>query len=305
MGNDKNNLELPLPLNGHKHAHLNGDFANTLWKGIPALSWSMNLEDGQLQVRGTHPAANVTTAPIDALGRLLRAKVAEQGPEPTQFLGMLPALDGVLHHFLIIGFPVGPTNGTQQRHMAGTAVDVTQHNLRLDELAHQALVDELTGLYNLRGFLLFAEHELKAARRRKTLSAVIYVDVDGLKTVNDTRGHSQGDALLLTATKLLRKVFRECDVIGRLNGDEFVIFASDVKGDPEVLVTRLRLEVPMAASSSGLGVSIGVAWCEPDSRMSLADLVAAADRGMYRDKSCRDRLPAEVPAAAGPRGTSI
>ena len=298
MGNDKNNLELPLPLNGHKHAHLNGNFASTLWQGIPALSWSMNLEDGQLQVRGTHPAANVTTAPIDALGRLLRAKVAEQGPEPTQFLGMLPAPDGVLHHFLIIGFPVGPTNGTQQRHMAGTAVDVTQHKLRLDELALQALVDELTGLYNLRGFMLLAEHDLKVARRRRVLSAIVYVDVDGLKEINDTCGHSAGSALLASTAKLLRHVFRECDVIGRLGGDEFAVLASDVAGDPQNLVRRLRNEVqtvaPVPGSRSGLRVSIGVAACPPDSRMSLADLVAAADGAMYREKAERSRRAASA-----------
>ena len=285
------------------HAYLDGDLSHSLWKDVPALSWLMNLEDGQLQVRGTLAESAVATAPVAVLGRLLRTVVRDEGSGPLQLLEVLPTLDGDLHHFLIIGFPVSGMNGAPHPYLAGVAIDVTRHKVRVDKLAHQALVDELTCVYNLRGFLLFAEHELKVARRRKTHSAIVYVDVDGLKTVNDVRGHGEGDALLVETATLLRRVFRECDVIGRLGGDEFAVFATDVKGDPAHLGERLRAEVPVAGivsgHSTGLALSIGVAHCAPDANMQLAELIEAADRAMYQNKAKKaGRVSLEAAAAA-------
>lgn len=275
-------------------AELHPELTHGFWKDVPALSWLMNLADGQLQVSGMQVAVDLTEARIAVLGKLLRTMVPEKTSGPMQFLGVLPTDDGTLHHFLIIGFPIGAINGGQHPHLAGVAIDIERQKMRVDELAQQALVDELTRLYNLRGFMLFAEHELKAARRRRTLSAIIYLDLDGLKGVNDARGHSEGDALLVATATLLRHVFRECDVIARLGGDEFAIFASDVRGDPEKLERRLRSEIPVAGiipgSPTGLSVSIGVAWCKPESRMSLEELIAAADGAMFRNKARRSDL---------------
>jgi diguanylate cyclase (GGDEF)-like protein len=302
-----------------QHAQLDVDLALGFWKNIPALSWLMSLEDGQLHVSGTHPDSSVVTAPVHVLGRLLRTVVREDGPASFQLLEVLPALDGTLHHYLVIGFPLSGLNGAPHPYLAGVAIDVTHQKVREEKLAHLALADELTGLYNLRGFQLFAEHDLKVARRRKTVSAIVYVDVDGLKEINDTRGHGDGDALLVSTAALLRHVFRECDVIGRLGGDEFAILASDVKGDPENLARRLKAEAPVAGatagSPSGLAMSVGIASCPPDVSMSLADLIAAADQAMYRNKprkAGRMSLAAAAEAIrqmfastrAGPPGTS-
>jgi two-component system cell cycle response regulator len=183
------------------------------------------------------------------------------------------------------------------------AVDVTGQTRRMEQLAQEALTDPLTGLYNLRGFQLFAEHELKVARRRQTRSAVVYVDLDGLKEVNDAHGHAAGDEMLVAAATHMRKVYRECDVIARLGGDEFALFASDVNCDPEDLRKRLRAEVPAAGLTNGqavpLSMSIGVASRLPDTQTSLADMVAAADRSMYQDKVRKGgRLSLEAAAAA-------
>lgn len=294
---------LPLP-DLLQHTDPGSDMANTLWKDIPVLCWLMNLGDGQLQVRGAHRDPNVSTAPLAMLVRQLRTQARDQDAGPAEFLGALPAMDGTLHHFLIVAFPVGTINGSADPHLAGVALDVTRHKMRVDQLAQQALVDELTGLYNLRGFQMLAEYELKVAHRRETLSAIVYVDVDELKVVNDRQGHRAGDARLVSTAVLLRKVFRECDVIGRVGGDEFVILASDVKGDPENLAERLRAALP-----AGLSMSIGIACCAPGARMSLSDLISAADQAMYRDKPRKAGLvslasvAAVVTAAARP-GTS-
>jgi len=285
-------------------------FASTLWDETPALSWVMNLEDGQFRASGTHPDADVSAAPLAALGRILRTLVHDQHSGPVQFVGVLPALDGTLHRFLIIGAPTGLINGDSPQHYSGVAIDVTGHQQRIDQLAQQALIDELTCVYNRRGFLLFAEHELKVAQRRRTRSAILYVDVDGLKQVNDARGHGDGDAMLVKTATLLRRVFRECDVIGRLGGDEFAVFAADVRDDPESLSRRLRAEVPVLGSvtgrSTGLALSMGVASCEPGTRMPLSALIAAADQAMYRSKDGKATRAADPLAvkAAGRRGTN-
>jgi len=284
-------------------APLNMDLVLGLWKNIPALSWLMSVEDGQLHVRGTHPHSSVVTAPVPVLGRLLRTVLREDGPKPFELLEVLPALDGTLHHYLVTGFPIGGQNGTRDPYLVGVAIDVTHQKMREEKLAQLALVDELTGLYNLRGFQLFAEHELRVARRRKTVSAIVYVDVDGLKETNDTRGHGGGDALLVATTALLRKVFRECDVIGRLGGDEFAVLATDVKGDAEVLVNRLQAAMPAVGitgkGATDLAMSIGAACCPPEATMTLAELIAAADFEMYRNKAGKvRRMSLEATAAA-------
>lgn len=273
-----------------------------LWKDLPALTWRMGLEDGQLTVRGLH-SDEEADAPVLSLGRLLRSVTRERGGAPFQILEALPMIDGSEHNFLIIGFVIGGGSQAQHPQLAGVAVDVTGQTRRMEQLAQQALVDELTGLYNLRGFQLFAEHELKVGRRRQTRSAVVYVDLDGLKAVNDAHGHAAGDEMLVATATLLRKVYRECDVIARLGGDEFAVFAADVTCDPEDLRMRLRAEVPASGLTNGhaapLAMSIGVATRLPDARTSLTDMVAAADRSMYQDKIRKGgRLTLEAAAAA-------
>ena len=271
---------------------LQGDLTHGFWKDVPALSWLMNPKSGRLQFRGTHagPDGSPVAVPLhhEVLAGTLARSVQRDGPRPLRMLEVLPATDGTLRHFLIVGFPISEVDGLPHPCLAGVAIDITHHKLRVDELAQQALSDELTGLYNLRGFYLFAQHELKVARRRGTPSAIVYVDVDGLKEVNDKRGHSEGNALLVATATLLRQAFRECDVIARLGGDEFAVFAADVKGDPQRLKDRLSFHLadagPVIGGPDGVAVSIGIAACPPESSMPLSDLLVSADKAMYQDK---------------------
>jgi diguanylate cyclase (GGDEF)-like protein len=283
---------------------LNGNPASGFWDDIPASSWVMTLQNGQIRFQGAHPGAAGVSDLASVHHEVLAARLLEHAGRghaaPLRLQEILPAPDGTLHHFLVIGHPVGGSNGSPAAYLAGLAIDVTHYQERVTELAQMALQDELTSLYNLRGFTLFAEHELKVAHRRRTLSAVVYVDLDGLKGVNDSRGHNEGNALLVATAALLRAVFRECDVIGRLGGDEFAVFASDLKGDPAYLAKRLRAEIPVAGvipgSPTGLAVSIGVASRAPGATTPLAELVAAADQAMYRDKA---RKAGRVPVVSG------
>lgn len=261
------------------------DLTHGFWKDVSALSWLMNPKSGRLQFRDRLPGESALpgmSVHHEVLAGTLLRNLKDAGAQPVRMLEVLPVADGTMHHFLIVGFPISEGEGFSHVHLAGVAIDITHHNMRVDELAQQALSDELTGLYNLRGFNLFAEHELKLARRRGTRSAILYVDVDNLKKINDTDGHERGNAVLVETANLLRRVFRECDVIARLGGDEFAVFAADVNGDPQQMHERLVRAA--AASSTSWSVSSGVGTLDPDPALRLTDLLTAADQAMYKNK---------------------
>ncbi len=110
-----------------------------------------------------------------------------------------------------------------------------------EELRQLATVDELTGLANRRGFFALGEHELLVAARTRSAIALLFVDVDGLKKVNDELGHAMGDQLLKEAADVIRETIRVSDLAGRIGGDEFcVLLLGDPDLDPARAVQRLR-----------------------------------------------------------------
>lgn len=275
----------PPPRIDTPHAQFQDDL-QSIWKDVGALSWVMDPWNGEIQCRGTRDdSATSSLADLPkALAARLPGYLRGTGRQSFQQFDVVPGPDGSPRSVLIIGFPVGSIRGTPHPPLAGVAIDVTQLKSRINELAHQALVDELTGLYNLRGFMLFAEHELKIARRRGTQCAILYVDVDGLKKINDTNGHQRGNDVLVATGQLLRHAFRECDVVARVGGDEFAVFAADVQGDADLLLRRLRKAVAELGAAGALSVSAGVGSRPPDPDLQLTELLSAADRAMYRDK---------------------
>ncbi|MFH0960717.1 MAG: GGDEF domain-containing protein [Pseudomonadota bacterium] len=96
-----------------------------------------------------------------------------------------------------------------------------------EQLKELALVDELTGLNNRRGFMTLAEQQIKMANRNKSALTLVYFDLDNFKTINDTLGHAAGDRVLVLAADLLRDTFRQSDILGRMGGDEFVALITD------------------------------------------------------------------------------
>ncbi|HEX7156937.1 MAG TPA: diguanylate cyclase [Burkholderiaceae bacterium] len=156
------------------------------------------------------------------------------------------------------------------------------------ELERLTLTDELTGLYNRRGLMLLGEQQLKLSARNAMPSTVLYVDVDGLKHINDAYGHEAGDRLLCDAAALLRRSFRSADLISRPGGDEFVVVAST--GDAAAMITHLRRQIGArepAADVLPLSLACGAAVFGPDDTRSLTELVAEADRAMYAEKRAR------------------
>jgi len=161
------------------------------------------------------------------------------------------------------------------------------------EFLHDAsLRDELTGLYNRRGFLTFAEEQIKLACSGRRELLVIFADVDGLKVINDRYGHSDGDRALKKAAEVLLTVFRDTDIVARLGGDEFVVLALDCSQAGLVRINA-HLEKMLGAVNElddpwKLSISLGTVHVDSKHQLSLGDLLSMADKMMYEQK--REKL---------------
>ena len=167
--------------------------------------------------------------------------------------------------------------------------DITARVRMEETLLALALVDELTGLYNRRGFLTLAGQQLKTANRAKRRLLLLFADLDGLKQINDAFGHPEGDQALIEVADVLKETFRESDIIARFAGDEFVVLAIETDGLPaKVLTTRLQENLEARNAREGrrykLSLSMGIARYDPEHPCSLDDLLTRADRAMYKQK---------------------
>jgi len=197
--------------------------------------------------------------------------------------------DGSRRTFLVSGGP-----RVQAARFGGTMAvltDISDRKRMEEEIRALSLHDELTGLCNRRGFLTLSELALKTASRLKKPIALIYLDVDDLKTINDSGGHKTGDRALVEIAFILRQSFRESDVIGRLGGDEFAVLAMETNpADSRVLTLRLLERIDLFNSRSAaeagfrLSMSFGVSTREPDSSGSVDELLSQADLQMYEHK---------------------
>lgn len=170
-----------------------------------------------------------------------------------------------------------------------------RHMLVEREIRHLALSDDLTCLYNRRGFYAAATQQLKIARRNQKPAALFFCDVNELKTINDTYGHREGDLALVRTADALEEVFRESDVLARLGGDEFAVLAADLAREHEErILKRLHQSVRAAGKDEvrySLCVSVGVAWFDPQNPADLGELMDEADRAMYQQKRKRFAFP--------------
>ncbi len=180
-----------------------------------------------------------------------------------------------------------------------------------------SLTDELTGLYNRRGFMALGEQQLRLAQRAFRGLTLACMDLDGLKSINDTFGHAEGDVALVQTADILRTSFRSADILARLGGDEFVAIAIDTDASSEpVILERLRgrLEDSNLVNGRGyrLSFSVGLAHFDPQHWTSLEHLMAEADRKLYANKlACRGErsnvlaFPRPWPRAAAGAAVSV
>jgi len=171
---------------------------------------------------------------------------------------------------------------------------------RMEEQIHNlSLTDELTGLYNRRGFTLLAEQTMKQARRKKRSMLLIFGDVDNLKMINDTYGHAQGDQTLKEVSAILRDSFREADIVARVGGDEFVVLAVDSsKERVNVLTNRIQSILEKRKQQGDrpyqMTISLGIAHYDPKATCTISELIAQADSRMYQQKQEKKRIKPQI-----------
>jgi diguanylate cyclase (GGDEF)-like protein len=195
-------------------------------------------------------------------------------------------VDAVAAGVNFLGEELDASFGEIERRVADRTAELS---IATQELSRQALHDELTGLPNRALFWEHLSHRLKVVDRRQTGFAVLFLDVDDFKVVNDTLGHAAGDQLLIDVASRLRAVLRTGDTAARVGGDEFVVLFDDVATTEAALVVAervneaLRAPYEVGAERRIATASIGVAMGQ-DGLGTADELVAAADAAMYDAK---------------------
>ena len=170
--------------------------------------------------------------------------------------------------------------------------DITDRKRMEEEIREMSLRDQMTELYNRRGFITLAEQQIRAANRAKRSMLLTFIDCDGLKRINDTLGHEEGDRALIDTADVLRQTFRESDIIARLGGDEFAVLSIDAADmDPEDFSKRLQENIDAGNAKENrpyrLAMSWGTAVYDPGSPLSLDELMSSADERMYAQKKAK------------------
>jgi len=173
------------------------------------------------------------------------------------------------------------------------ATDITERKKMEEELREATMTDYLTGLLNRRGFYALAEQQGKLAFRSNRAMALLYLDLDGFKNINDELGHDAGDNVLVETANILKSTFREADIIARIGGDEFAVLLTDVPNTSAMntisnhLQDNIRKHNEQGNLNYELIISSGIAYYNPEQSFSMGKLLSKADNSMYHNKNKR------------------
>jgi diguanylate cyclase (GGDEF)-like protein/PAS domain S-box-containing protein len=191
--------------------------------------------------------------------------------------------------------------GGKIKYYDGILLDITdrkkteeKYREAMKKLETLSLVDDLTGLYNRRGFFTIAAEHFKMADRTRTRMFLLFMDLDNLKNINDKYGHHKGDQALVGIANILKTNFRRSDVKGRMGGDEFAVFLIGAyREGMEAAESRLRNKIEMFNKSKEnpfqLSVSIGASHYDPRHPCTIDELMVRADKVMYEEKRRKGR----------------
>jgi diguanylate cyclase (GGDEF)-like protein/PAS domain S-box-containing protein len=189
-----------------------------------------------------------------------------------------------------------PVKDADARTVAVTVVskDINELKQMEEKLRNLTLTDELTGLYNRRGFFMMVEALLKLANRRQKPAFLLYADLDNLKEINDVLGHHEGDQALVDTAEIFKTTFRETDIVARIGGDEFVIIpVADKREDADLVIARFKDHVSAHNHKKDraykLSISVGMACYDPDNPRSIDDLLKQAEKLMYKEKILKQK----------------
>jgi diguanylate cyclase (GGDEF)-like protein/PAS domain S-box-containing protein len=175
--------------------------------------------------------------------------------------------------------------------------DITERKNLEETLRNSSLKDDLTGLFNRRGLLKQAAPYFDFARRQKEKLLLLFIDLDGMKKINDEFGHNEGDNALIQTAAILNHSFRSSDIIARLGGDEFTVLVTDLNASKEEAIARLNENLRAYNASETrnhkLSFSIGVATLEPERMACFEELLEQADQAMYEQKRSKRRRTSE------------
>lgn len=197
--------------------------------------------------------------------------------------------DGEKEYVEVHGYPIADKNGNINK-MIEIQIDITERKKAEEKLQQISITDEMTGLYNRRGFLMLGEKQIQLADRTPGDIYVIYADCDKLKFINDTFGHKMGDEFIRETADLLKETFRKSDIIGRLGGDEFVVLLIEEAEKESEAVLKARLTEAISRKNRQPGrtfpfaISYGITCYDKKNPSSLEKLLSRADRLMYQNK---------------------
>jgi len=227
---------------------------------------------------------------------------------------VMPLMDGItLTRELVNLYPNLPVmimTGYADEHSAESAIaagaqefikkpfSIKEFILRFDKMMRDhwgeeallalSLRDEVTGLYNRRRFFILAEQYIKLSVRTKKRLSLLFIDMDNLKWINDHYGHNEGDQALINLANILKKTFRESDIIARIGGDEFVVLSESTDEKGEIVMTRLYENIrdynAKVSQDYYLSISVGAAQFDPEHPISKDELLSKADALMYVQK---------------------
>jgi diguanylate cyclase (GGDEF)-like protein len=166
--------------------------------------------------------------------------------------------------------------------------DINLKNIREEELQQLSFSDEMTGLYNRRGFIKMGGKRFEEAVQFNRKLYLFFIDMDGLKKINDSLGHEYGDKAIISLSNLLKQSFRLTDVIARMGGDEFAVIMVDDHVTPETIHKRLLKKIndfnETKRNEFHLSFSLGVERFDPTNPISIEEMLKIADKKMYKQK---------------------
>jgi len=261
------------------------DYFNRAWLDFTGRLASQEIGDGWME--NIHPDDG------ERVRTCYQSSLREQRPFTVEY--RLRHAGGGFRWVVESGNPYREIDGRFAGYIS-SCLDIHERKALQDTLETISISDDLTGLLNRRGFFTLAQQQIKVANRTKRRLFLIYGDLDGLKTVNDTLGHAAGDLLLVETAGLLREVFRESDIIARLGGDEFAVLLTEDSATPDTAVILDRLREAISAHNErpsggpSISISIGLQVYDPASPSSFDKLISQADSRMYEEKKKRKAL---------------